>query len=152
MQSNCPWSLTLNLYPGRTVWRSPRSRTLHRTNPSCRWTIPPPVSWRAPSSWGRREISSYNISSPLISPLDLHLAEAQPPSAATAIRGERSDHTLGSVGISTVLRSIAHRTQSGIGTGLRHLAFHQSDTIRHRYFVVFVESGESVSSILFRVE
>ena len=51
---------------------------------------------------------------------------------------ERSDQTLGSVGKSTVLRSRAHCLQSGLGTGLGHLAFHQRGTFLHRHFVVLV--------------
>ena len=79
-----------------------------------------------------------NISSALVS--DLHGHGSQPGAVTATIDRERSDHTLGSVCILTIRISIAHRTQSGLGTGLRHLASHQSDTVRHRYFVVVVAS------------
>ena len=52
---------------------------------------------------------------------------------------ERSGETFGSVGKRTVLQSfIAHRLHASLGTGLRHLAFHQHLTARYGYFVVFV--------------
>ena len=33
---------------------------------------------------------------------------------------------------------MAHRPQSRLSTGLNHFAFHQSDTVSHGNFVVFV--------------
>ena len=49
---------------------------------------------------------------------------------------KRSDKTVVSVGMFTV--SMAHRPQSSLSTGLRHFAFHQSLTVSHGNFVVFV--------------
>ena len=56
---------------------------------------------------------------------------------------ERSDETVGGVGVHTVLRSATHGLQTNRTTGVRHLPLAQSGTTEYRNFVVFVVIGNS---------
>ena len=131
------WLSQTQTQPLRRNKHCPQGRTPPQTSPSCRWRLRSTV--RSPGVCSRHRSSKRAAFWRGVGWISKYpeVLYYYSQGITTECR-ERSDETLGNVGITTGLVSAAHRLHASLGTGLRHHPFLQPVTAHYRYYVVFV--------------